>query len=93
MSERGFSGYHIRGKWTLQGYDTFEEEYYSLPGEYDSKEQAMGAAEAGYLEIEETQPEKSSGGQADEGIQDRIYIVAPDGSRERYIPFSKISKN
>lgn len=72
-------------KWRLQGYDTFEEEFYPIEGEHDTEEQAMAAAEARLVELEETQPSEHSGGQGKFGIQDRVYVVRPDGTRYQYV--------
>lgn len=69
-------------KWRLEGYDTFDSEYYSLEGEYDDEAGAILAAKARLARLEISQPSSTSGGQA--GIQDRVYIVSPDGSRRRY---------
>ncbi|MBI4021587.1 MAG: hypothetical protein HY369_05070 [Candidatus Aenigmarchaeota archaeon] len=70
--------------WTLEGYDTFSSEWYMLPGEYATEEAARAAATARLLELEETQPTRTSGGQAETGIQDRVYVVRPDGSKYRF---------
>ena len=64
-------------KWKLEGYDTFEGSYYPLEGEYDSEAQAEDAARSRLIHLEKTQPSSSSGGQG--GIQDRVYIVNPEG--------------
>lgn len=67
------------GKWKLEGYDTFSDEPYALSGEYGSQEEAEAAAEKRLEELEETQPSESSGGQ--DGIQDGVYVIKPDGSK------------
>ena len=72
------------GIWKLEGYDTFSDESYGLSGEYKSLEEAEKAAVGRLEEIEETQPSGSSGGQ--DGIQDRIYIMKPDGSKYLFVP-------
>ena len=72
-------------KWTLEGYDTFEGSSYDLPGEFDSEAEAEKAARAKLNELEKWQPSSSSGGQGFEGIQDRVYIVSPDGRRRRFM--------
>lgn len=69
-------------KWRLEGYDTFDSEFYELPGEYDDEAGAVQAAKARLVKLETTQPSSKSGGQ--DGIQDRVYILGPDGSRRRY---------
>lgn len=74
------------GKWRLFGYDTLSEEYYPLEGKYDTKEEAMLAAESHLAKVEQTQPSESSGGQEKYGVQDRVYIERPDGSRYQYLP-------
>ncbi len=65
-------------KWRLLGYDTFSSEEYPLEGEYDTETDAIAAARARLAELEETQPSESSGGQ--DGIQDRVFVIRPDGS-------------
>ncbi len=72
-------------KWKIEGYDTFANEPYPIPGEYNSQGEAHAAASAMAANIEASQPSSSSGGQAAEGIQDRIYIVRPDGEKYRYL--------
>jgi hypothetical protein len=69
------------GKWTLQGYDTFAHESYPLDGEFDTEQAAIAAAKDHLDELERTQPSASSGGQ--DGIQDRVYVVRPDGTSFR----------
>ncbi len=71
-------------KWRLEGYDTFEEEPYPLDGEYESQQDAEYAAEARLAELEANQPSESSGGQGRHGIQDRVFIIRPNGSKYRY---------
>jgi hypothetical protein len=70
--------------WRLEGYDTFEGASYPLKGEYSDEKAARGAAQERLAELERTQPSSSSGGQGDLGIQDRVYIVRPDGSKYRF---------
>jgi hypothetical protein len=65
------------GKWKLQGYDTFAGEYYPLDGEFDTEANALAAAQSHLAELEREQPSASSGGQ--DGIQDQVYIIHPDG--------------
>jgi hypothetical protein len=69
--------------WTLEGYDTFSDERYPISGAFDSEESARAAADGILDELERQQPSSSSGGQ--EGIQDRVYIIRPDGTAYRYI--------
>jgi hypothetical protein len=77
----------VDGKWRLEGYDTFEggsNAYYPIEGEYGSEGGAEQAARDRLIELEATQPSESSGGQRSTGIQDRVYIVSPDGKRRRF---------
>jgi hypothetical protein len=76
--------------WWLEGYDTFSSETYTLGTPFDglepsyaSREAALVGARQRLADLERTQPTASSGGQAAGGIQDRVYIVYPDGHRER----------
>jgi hypothetical protein len=70
-------------KWKLLGYDTFANEWYGLGGEFHDEESARKAARRRLRELERSQPSSSSGGQ--DGIQDRVYIVAPDGTSSRVV--------
>lgn len=73
------------GAWTLEGYDTYEGEPYPLPGEYRTKAEARQAAQRRLVELEQSQPSSFSGGQRADGIQDRVYIIHPDGHKERFL--------
>jgi hypothetical protein len=66
------------GKWTLLGYDKFAGEYYPLNGKFATEAEAMPAAKSRLADLERTQPSASSGGQ--DGIQDQVYIIRPDGT-------------
>jgi hypothetical protein len=70
--------------WKLQGRDTFAGEEYALDGEFDSEDAAIAAAKACLDELDRSQPIASSGGQ--DGIQDHVYVVRPDGTRFRVRP-------
>ncbi len=75
-------------KWSLNGYDTFEEgpeAFYTLPGEWDTEKEAREAAKKRLQELEISQPSSSSGGQGFSGIQDQVFIVRPDDSMYRFI--------
>lgn len=74
------------GKWKLEGFDTFEGSPYPLPGEYNNEEEARRVAKARLKELEKRNPSETSGGQGATGIQDRVFIVRPDGSKYRYLP-------
>lgn len=81
------------------GYDAFSCEWYELGDvsvgadgrspldgmkpEYDTPQEALADAQKRLADLERTQPAASSGGQAPGGIQDRVYLVHPDGRRER----------
>lgn len=74
--------------WKLEGYDTFEGEYYPLgkyndgyEPSYSSREAALKDAQRRLAELDVSQP--SAGGQGRFGIQDRVFIIHPDGTRER----------
>lgn len=69
-------------RWKLEGYDTFEGAYYPLPGTFRTEFAAQTAARARLTELEKTQPSASSGGAC--GIQDRVFIIRPDGSHYRF---------
>lgn len=70
--------------WKLEGYDTFDGEPYPLDGVYGTEAAARRAAQDRLDMLERTQPTAASGGQADLGIQDRVYVVRPDGTKYRY---------
>jgi len=70
--------------WKLQGHDTFSREDYPLPGEYETEDEAIAAAHERLEHLETTQPSRTSGGQG--GIQDRVYVIRPDGTRFRVWP-------
>jgi hypothetical protein len=63
--------------WKIQGHDTFSREDYPLPGEYETEEEAVAAAHERLEHLEATQPSPTSGGQ--DGIQDQVYVIRPDG--------------
>jgi len=79
--------------WRLEGYDTFSDEPYPLDGKYGDgcqpsypgRDAALADAFKRLRELERTQPSSSSGGQS--GIQDRVYLIHPDGHRERVYPW------
>jgi hypothetical protein len=71
-------------RWKLLGYDTFAHETYPIPGSHFSRAAAERAACRWLSELERSQPSEHSGGQ--DGIQDQVYIVPPDGPSYRYSP-------
>ena len=74
-----------KGTWGVDGYDTFEggDAYYSVKTGLASEAEARAAASEYLQKLERHQPSEHSGGQGPMGIQDRVFIVRPDGSRER----------
>ena len=74
----------LRGQWRLRGHDTFAGEGYPLPGRFWSEAGAQRAARRHLAKLERTQPSATSGGQKPGGIQDRVFIVRPDGTAYSY---------
>lgn len=74
-----------RPQWRLEGWDTFAGESYPIPGGYATEAKAVTAAKRWLARIERAQPSAQSGGQ--DGIQDRVYVVGPDGQRYRVLPW------
>jgi len=75
--------YHrLTETWTLEGWDTFDGHPYPIGGRYFSEKAAKRAARGQLKTLERQQPTETSGGQ--DGIQDQVYIVSPDGSSFRY---------
>lgn len=70
-------------RWRLIGWDTFEGAEYPLT-DHDSEDKACEAAREKLRQVEIEQPSASSGGQGLLGIQDRVYIERPDGTRYRF---------
>jgi hypothetical protein len=79
----------MQGQWSLLGFDTFsgaadpENSWYPISGSYATEAEAQAAAFEELKESEDFQPESESGGQ--DGIQDHVYIVRPDGSSYRFL--------
>ncbi|HKP60300.1 MAG TPA: hypothetical protein VJV78_26425 [Polyangiales bacterium] len=69
--------------WWVIGWDTFEGEEYPV-SQHATEAESKVAAHAFLAQLEREQPSASSGGQS--GIQDRVFIVRPDGVRYRYLP-------
>jgi len=78
----------MEGAWRIEGFDIFEEELYPIGDDerYPDEKAARRAATDYFRMIEELQPKHSSGGQADDDIQDQIFIIRPDGTRYRFLP-------
>ena len=66
----------------LKGYDTFSRDYYEIAGEFPTLQEAEAAARKELQELEISQPSKQSGGQ--DGIQDRVYVIYPNGQYVRF---------
>jgi len=76
----------MSGRWKIVGYDTFSSEWYALCPDYGTEREARTAALKKLEELERLQPTKDSGGQSDSGIQDRVFVERPDGTRYRAAP-------
>ena len=72
------------GKWKLLGHDAFANEDYPIDGDFDTEADAVAAARAYLDDLERTQPSAASGGQ--DGVQDRVYVIGPSGTRFRVLP-------
>ena len=75
------------GNWAVEGYDTFEggpDAYYPIEDGLGSEAEALIVASAYMTDLERRQPAATSGGQGPYGIQDRVFIVRPDGSRYQF---------
>ena len=77
-------------RWDVEGYDTFSRESYSVKTGLTSYNAALECAKQKLLQIERTQPRASSGGPDAFGIQDRVFIVHPDGKKDR-VDFASLS--
>lgn len=78
--------HHSITGWKLQGYDTFARERYPLYGEFETEADAIAAAKLHLADLEWRQPTTFSGGQ--EGIQDHIHVIRPNGTPFRVEPSS-----
>jgi hypothetical protein len=72
--------------WRIHGYDAYSGDPYPLPGRFPSEAAALRAARRALRKIERMQPAATTGGQADGGMQDHVYVVRPDGSLYRVFP-------
>jgi hypothetical protein len=71
----------------VEGYDTFEggdDAYYTIKDGLGSEAEALIVAANYMTELERRQPTATSGGQGPYGIQDRVFIVRPDGTRYQF---------
>ena len=67
--------------WQLWGRDAFSTDMYWVSS-HGTEAECLAAAREYLRELEDQQPSERSGGQ--DGIQDRIFIVGPNGTRHRY---------
>jgi hypothetical protein len=73
------------------GYDAFDGEDYPLgdplgtPARFGDRDAALEFGRRRLEDLERTQPSSGSGGQGFGGIQDRVYVLHPDGRRERVL--------
>jgi hypothetical protein len=67
--------------WQLWGLDTFSHDTYPI-SRHANEAECLAAAREYLRELEGQQPSEQSGGQ--DGIQDQIFIVGPNGTRYRY---------
>lgn len=74
-----------KGGWRVGTYDTFEEQFYGGGIKYSNEETAQAAARKELARIKKFQPDSMSGGQEFGGIQDRVFIVRPDGTKYRFL--------
>jgi hypothetical protein len=80
-----------RSEFEVIGYDEFDGEEYALsdssgePAVFVDHDLALEFGRSRLRDLEMTQPTASSGGQEFGGIQDRVYIVHPNGQRERVL--------
>lgn len=78
--------------WRLKGWDAFSDEWYPITEisgakpQYDNEAEARADGQLRLAKLEQSQPTSSSGGQAPGGIQDRVYLVHPNGTLERLLP-------
>jgi hypothetical protein len=72
----------MANSYRLKGYDPFSSDYYDLGGEFSTLAEAQAAARKELNELEAQQPSAQSGGQ--DGIQDRVYIIHPNGQYVRF---------
>lgn len=76
---------HRLGMWSIVGFDAFDGESYPLAIEIGDEATARMLARARLRKLEIEQPSAVSGGQSEYGIQDRVFIVDPEGRSWQYI--------
>jgi len=75
--------FSLSRRWIIEGWDTFAGEPYHV-GRYFTESGARRRARRYLRKLEAMQPAETSGGQSPDGIQDRVFIVRPDGTRYRF---------
>ncbi len=68
--------------WRVVDWDTFAREEYPV-STHATEAEAISAAKVLFAEIQKDQPESQSGGQ--DGIQDHVFIISPEGIRTQYL--------
>ena len=81
---RGADGKLGEEIWKLEGYDSFDNTSYTLPGTYASEQDARRAAQERLARLETSQPSETTGGQDTGGIQDQVFIIRPNGTKYRF---------
>jgi hypothetical protein len=69
----------------MDGFDT-DAEPYRFAGPYSTEEAALAEADTYFEYLENDCPPDASDGCTFTGIQDRLYLVTPDGQRRRLYP-------
>lgn len=67
------------GEWKLKGRDKFTGKFYDIFDSYPNEQSAIEMARERRADFGLTQP--SSGSQGRKGVQDKVYIVRPDGTQ------------
>lgn len=83
----------IDKKWRIKRCDPLEKgkEFPESKDQYDDEKQAEEAAQKLLQKIEREQPTSESGGQ--NGVQDRVYIISPEGLKKQVSPRPETWKN
>lgn len=69
----------MRENWLVEGKDVFANEWYEI-GRFDTRDEAIAAARKSFLRLQPPPGTRDwSGGPHPPGIQDRIFIVPPEG--------------
>lgn len=72
----------MQKKWLVEGKDVFANEWYAI-GRFETRHEAVAAARETFLRLQPPPGKPDlSGGPHPPGIQDRIFIVPPEGEGE-----------